>query len=80
MIIIRLIVGAIIGSIAGKLMDNGHKGFWKNAFLGILGGFVGGWAGSVLHVTEGKFAEFILSVAGACVVIGIGRLLKGKSK
>ncbi len=75
-LIISVITGAIVGSVAGKLMDSGHSGFWKNAFLGILGGFVGGWIGSLLHAPGGWLANFVLSVAGSCLIIWIGRLVK----
>ena len=77
-LIIYLVIGAIIGSIAGKLMDNGHKGFWKNAFFGIIGGAVGGYAGDLIHA-NGLVMNFILSVAGACLVIFVARKLTGKN-
>ncbi|WP_044976598.1 GlsB/YeaQ/YmgE family stress response membrane protein [Ruminococcus sp. HUN007] len=77
-LIVSVIVGAIIGSIAGKLMDNKRMGFWKNAFFGILGSAVGGYAGEFLH-TGGLLINFVLSVAGACLVIFIARKITGRN-
>ncbi len=72
---IELIIGAIVGSIAGKIMDNGKLSFWKNAALGVVGGIIGGFAGNQLHIAGGG-AGFLLSIAGACLVIWIVRKLK----
>ena len=72
--IFDLIVGSIIGSVAGELMDNKKMGFLKNAFLGILGGLVAGVASNILHVNS-LAAQFVLSVAGACLIIFAARKL-----
>jgi uncharacterized membrane protein YeaQ/YmgE (transglycosylase-associated protein family) len=74
-IIIEVIIGAIVGSIAGKIMDNQRVGFWKNAALGVVGGFVGGLIGNLIGIGGGALG-FFLSVAGACLVIWICRKLK----
>lgn len=73
-LIFDLIVGSIIGSIAGKLMDNKKMGFWKNAFLGVFGGLIAGVAANALHVNS-LVIQFFLSVAGSCLIIFAGRKL-----
>lgn len=73
-IIIDLIIGAVIGAIAGKLMDNKKMGFWKNAFLGVFGGLIGGVAANLLHL-NGAAMQFFLSVAGSCLIIFAARKL-----
>ncbi len=73
-IIIKLIIGAVIGSIAGSLMNNKKLGFWKNAFLGVFGSILAGAAGNLLNV-HGFVTQFFLSVAGACLIIFLGRKL-----
>ncbi len=75
--IIWLVIGAIIGAIAGKIMDDGHKGFLKNAILGIVGSTIGTFAGSLIHA-RGNLLHLVLSVAGACLVIWIGRQISNK--
>lgn len=76
-LIIEILLGAFVGSIAGKIMDNGKMGFWKNAALGIVGGFVGGRVGGLIGVAGGAMG-FIMSVAGACLVIWVVRMIKAK--
>lgn len=75
--IIWLVIGAIIGAIAGKIMDDGHKGFLKNAILGIVGSTIGAFAGSLIHA-RGNLLHLVLSVAGACLVIWIVRQISNK--
>lgn len=74
-IIIQILIGAFIGSIASKLMETGKQGFWKNAFLGIAGGFVGGRLGSLIGIAGGLMG-FVAAVGGACLVIWAVRKLK----
>ena len=38
-----LLIGAIAGWLAGKLMKGGGFGLLINIILGIIGGFVAGW-------------------------------------
>ena len=70
-LITEIVLGALAGFIAGKIMDSGDKGFWMNAILGIVGGFVGGLIGNLLHIGGGWIVGLVLSVIGACLVIFI---------
>ncbi len=74
-----LIVGAIIGSCASKIMKTQH-GFFINALLGVLGGAVGGWLGNMLGTGDGWLMNIVLSIAGACIVIWAARKLSGEKK
>ena len=38
-----ILIGALAGWLAGKIMKGGGFGALKNILLGIVGGFVGGW-------------------------------------
>ena len=40
--IYRILIGALAGWLAGKIMKGGGFGAFKNILLGIFGGFVGG--------------------------------------
>ena len=57
-IVIDILVGALVGWLAGLIMKS-KGGFWRNAIMGLLGGFVGG----LLPL------GIIGSILGACLVI-----------
>ncbi len=74
-IIWGLILGAIAGLIASKLM-NENSGMIKNILLGIGGGFVGSLVFSLLgFAATGVIGSLIVSVVGACICIWAGRKL-----
>lgn len=76
-IILWIIFGAIAGWGAGLLMGN-NGGLIRNVILGIIGSFVGGFlAGQLgIDVKAGfNIASLLVAIAGACVVIFLGRLL-----
>ncbi len=77
-LIIEIILGAVAGFIAGRIMETGDKDFVTNAILGIVGGFIGGRIGSFFHIGGGWVMGMILSVVGACIVIAIYRKVKQK--
>ena len=62
-IIIKILIGALIGWVAGIIMKS-KGGFVKNAIMGILGGVV---AGLLLPGWLG----YVGSVIGACLVIWV---------
>ncbi len=70
-----IIVGGLIGWLAGKLMDS-KGGVLRNIILGIVGSGVGNWlAGAVRLVAQNSLGSFLIGVGGACVVILICRWL-----
>lgn len=75
-IIISIILGAISGWLAGKIM-NSDGSFLRNAILGIVGGFVGGLIFNLLGISfAGYLGTVLVSVIGACIVIFIVNLIK----
>lgn len=82
-IIWSIIIGAIVGGIAERLMFSGvHLGFWKCALLGIAGSIVGGLIGRLFSKPEpgSSFhaAGFIMSILGAILLLFIwGKLNPG---
>jgi len=76
-IIISVCVGALVGWLAGILM-NTKNSFLMNALLGIAGSVVGRFlAGLIgLHASKISIGGILISVAGACVVIWLFRKLK----
>ena len=73
--IVALILGAITGWIAGKLMHS-KGGILRNIILGIIGSAVGNWlAGTIGLAATGVIGSIIIGVGGACVVILLARWL-----
>lgn len=73
-IISTILVGALCGWIAGKIMKSGGS-FLRNVILGIVGGFVGGIIGAILPLGAifGWIGSLALSIAGACLCIWLAR-------
>ena len=70
-----LIMGALVGWIAGRLMDAGG-GFLRNIIIGVVGSAVGSTVfGLFGFYAYGWFANLIVDVAGACLFIWEARKL-----
>lgn len=75
-----LITGFIAGSLASWIMPGGNRHWIVDIILGVLGGFLGGWLLEVLNIAvgDGWWMKLIVSTAGACLLIFIGRLFSKK--
>lgn len=73
-----VIIGAIAGWLAGKIMKGGGFGLLMNMVLGIIGGVVGGWVFGVLGISTegGHLGSLITSVVGAVLILFVARLIK----
>ena len=73
-----IIVGAIAGWLAGKILKGKGLGLLMNIILGIVGGCVGGWIFGLLNITpDGGFTgNLVTSLIGAIVVLFIASKLK----
>jgi len=70
-----IIMGALVGWIAGKLM-NEEGGLLRNIVIGIIGSFVGSAVFGLLgFYAYGLFANLLVGVVGACLSIWAGRKL-----
>ena len=73
--IAALIMGALVGWIAGKVMHSGG-GLLHNIAVGVIGSFVGSFVFGLLgFAAYGIFATLVVSVTGACLFIWLGRKL-----
>ena len=70
-VIFSLIVGALAGYVAGRLMGAYPASTLHNIVLGMLGGFVG----LIGLRATGFVGDFVVSVVGACACIWIARKL-----
>lgn len=67
-----IIVGALAGYIACKLTGSDSKGLLVNLFLGVIGGFVGGWLFDLVGInTYTWVGEIISAVVGACICLWV---------
>ena len=68
-----LIMGAIVGWIAGKLM-NVKGGLLRNIIVGLVGSLLGGFLFGLIGFSAPRFiADLIVGIVGACIAIAIAR-------
>ena len=76
-----LIVGVIVGWLAGMVVKGKNLGLIGNMVVGVAGALVGGWlAGTVFNIQNPisgfNLTTFIVAFLGAVVLLYIFRLLK----
>lgn len=73
-----IIVGAFAGWIAEKLMKS-DQGLLLNIVLGIVGAMVANGLFSILGISFGGVVGYLVAgVIGACILIALGRMLRGR--
>jgi len=77
-IIILVVVGAIAGWLAGKIVNGGGLGLIGDIVAGILGAFIGSWLLPRLgvHIGSGIIGFTITATIGAIVLLAILRILR----
>ena len=73
-VIAWLILGALSGWIANRLMKNSSSGLIDNIIIGIIGSFVGGFVFNFLGaqtITGFNLHSIFVSVVGACILLWI---------
>jgi uncharacterized membrane protein YeaQ/YmgE (transglycosylase-associated protein family) len=73
-----VILGAIVGWLAGKIMSGHGYGIIWDIVLGILGSFVGGFVFSLIFGTQptGLVISFIVALIGAIVLVALVRMVR----
>ena len=73
-----IIIGAIAGWLAGKIMKGQGLDLVMHMVLGIIGGVVGGRVFGLLGLSAGDrtLGSLVTSVAGAVLILYVGRLIK----
>ena len=79
-LIMSIILGGIAGWIAERLMGSQHS-LLMNIVLGIIGALVGNRLFRLLFdaTAGGLIGQLIVAVLGACLLIWLGRLIRGRS-
>ena len=77
-IILWLIIGAVAGWLAGKIVEGAGFGLIVDIIVGIVGAFIGGWLAGVLGVDigGGLIGSLIVAVVGAVILLIVLRLIK----
>ena len=73
-----LIIGALSGWAAGKIMRGHGFGIVVDIIVGIAGAFIGGFALSLIGLTQyGLIGQIITSIIGAAILLWFIRLFSG---
>ena len=77
-IIVWLIIGAIAGWLAGRLVKGGGFGLVGDIVVGIVGAVIGGWLAGTLgiHIGSGFISSVITAVIGAVILLVLLRVIK----
>jgi uncharacterized membrane protein YeaQ/YmgE (transglycosylase-associated protein family) len=80
-LIVWLIVGAIAGFLASKVLTGKGMGIIWDVVVGILGGIVGGWLASLAHISVGNiFVEIVVAFVGAVILLVVFRAVTRRGK
>jgi uncharacterized membrane protein YeaQ/YmgE (transglycosylase-associated protein family) len=73
-----IIIGGIVGWLAGLVMRGSGFGILGDIIVGIIGGFIGGIIlGLLVTTTVGFWGSLVTAFIGACILIFIVRLISG---
>lgn len=76
--LIQLVLGALAGWVASLIMKSRSSLLW-NILVGAVGGLLGGWLAKAIGIgAQNRLGSFLVAVAGACVLIFLVRLIRGK--
>ena len=82
-IIAWLVLGAIAGFIASKIIESSGQGLLLDIVLGIIGAVVGGFVFSLLGaapVTGLNLYSMFVAIVGAIIVLAIYHVVMGRSR
>ena len=76
-----ILIGAIAGALAGRVMRGRGFGILVDIIVGILGAFLGGrLLGQFITADIGIIWSFVVAFLGACLLIWIVRLFEGSRR
>jgi uncharacterized membrane protein YeaQ/YmgE (transglycosylase-associated protein family) len=73
-----IIIGAIAGWLAGKVVKGEGYGFIGDIIVGIIGAIIGGFLAGALGIAGGggMIASIVIATIGAIILVVILRMLK----
>jgi uncharacterized membrane protein YeaQ/YmgE (transglycosylase-associated protein family) len=75
--ILFILIGAIAGALAGRVMRGGGFGLIGNIVVGVIGGFLGGWLFGLLGISFGGIiGSLVTAFVGAVILLLIVGLIK----
>ena len=78
-LIIFIIVGAIAGFLAGKVMTGHGLGLIWDIVVGIVGAFLGSWLAGLLGIgVTSTLVLIIVAFVGAVILLGVFRLVTSR--
>ena len=77
-IIAWLVIGAVAGWLAGKVVQGGGFGLVIDIVVGIVGAIIGGWLAGVMGINFGGgfISSIIIAVIGAVLLLFVLRLVR----
>ena len=73
-LIVFILVGALAGFLAGKVMTGHGLGLIWDIVVGILGAFVGGWLAGLAGIAVSNIViEVVVAFIGACILLFLFR-------
>ena len=74
--VVFIIVGAIAGFLAGKVMTGHGLGLIWDIVVGILGAFLGGWLAGLVGISVANILVLgIAAFVGACILLFLFRMI-----
>jgi uncharacterized membrane protein YeaQ/YmgE (transglycosylase-associated protein family) len=78
-----LIVGAVVGWLAGILVKGRGFGLLGNIVIGVIGAIIGGWlAGTFLNIGDPisgfNLTTLVVAIVGAVLFLYVARLVKSR--
>lgn len=72
-----LIIGAVAGWLAGKIMQGGGFGLGVNIVIGILGALIGGFVFGLFGISAGGLlGNIVMATVGAMILLWVTGLIK----
>jgi uncharacterized membrane protein YeaQ/YmgE (transglycosylase-associated protein family) len=83
-ILVWIIVGAIAGFLASKVLNGRGMGLLMDIVVGIVGAFLGGWlaglAGIPVDTGTFTFSGVIAAFVGACIILVVFRAVTSRGR
>ncbi|HZL59754.1 MAG TPA: GlsB/YeaQ/YmgE family stress response membrane protein [Stellaceae bacterium] len=81
-LLVILLIGAIAGWLAGKIVQGTGFGLLGDIVIGIIGAFIASWLFPRLgiHLGAGMVAQIIAATLGAVLLLVIARLFRGRGR